>query len=359
LAELVLRAGGLNVEGWTSIQVTRSIEQIADTFALAISTSEVGEADLDEDTVCEILIDGEVVISGYIDDVDGSDDSESTTLAVTGRSRAGDLVDCSAVHAAWRDTSGLQIAADLCEPFGIKVLSEGVDLPKERYFKPAEGETVFDVLYRLGRMHGARVVSRPDGSIVFTRTGLLRYPDVVIARGVNIKAAHVRKSGAERYSRYIFKAQAAADDDEYGEAVAAQSYELVDDGVGRFRPLVVQVDGQRNSKGQFVKGQPSPLELAALWERATRAGRSLQLEYDVADPLDMSGSWAHKYGLWEPNTIVAVDDDVWGVHGEFLVTEVTLARDNSGTRAQVSLTYPEAYDVKYPPRKKKPKGVSW
>lgn len=353
MAELVLRVDGLELEGWTSIQVTRSLEQLADTFALAISTSKVGRADLEEGAACEILIDGETVLSGYIDDVDGSDSGTTSSLAVTGRSRAGDLIDCSAVHAAWRDTPGLQIAADLCEPFGIGVTSDAGELPKERYFKVAEGETVFDVLYRLGRLHGARVVSRPDGSIVFTRTGLLRYPDVVIARGVNIVAAHVRRSAAERYSDYIFKAQAAADDDHYGDAASALKYEVTDEGVGRFRPLVVQVDGQKG-------GGAAALEQAAKWERATRAGRSLQLEYDVARPLHMGSSWSHDHGLWEPNIIVAVDDDVWDVAGEFLVTDVTLVRDGGGTRAQVKLTYPEAYDVKYPPKKKnKKKGTSW
>ncbi|WP_420829386.1 phage baseplate assembly protein [Nannocystis pusilla] len=61
--------------------------------------------------------------------------------------------------------------------------------------------------------------------------------------------------------------------------------------------------------------------------------------------------------VWEPNIVVAVEDDVYGIDGEFLVTQVTMTRDSAGgTRTQVTLTPPEAYDVKVPPKRKKPKG---
>jgi prophage tail gpP-like protein len=354
LAEgLVLRVDGFDVAGWTSIQVTRSIEQLADTFDLAISTSQIGAADLHEDQACEILFDGETILTGYIDDVDAGDTATSSTLSVHGRSRAGDLVDCSAIHKPWRNTPGLQIAQELCEPFGIDVAVETVEpLPTEKYFKIAEGASVFDALDRIARLHGCRVVSYPDGSIRFTRTrtGLLRYPDVVIARGVNVVSAHVKRSSSERFSTYVFKAQLAADDETFGEAAAAVKYEVTDEGVSRHRPLVIHTDGQKGG---------AALKEAAEWERATRAGRALQLEYEVANPGGMAQSWGHAHGIWEPNTVVVVRDPRWNVDGEFLVTSVTLVRDASGTRTQLALTWPEAFDIKKPPTKRKKGKRSW
>ena len=329
--DLVLRASGIELEGWTSIQVTRSIDQLADAFALSVATSQIRSIDLYAGEPCEVLYRGELLISGYIDELDAGDSATSTTLSVSGRSRAGDLVDCSAIHKPWRGVEGLKIAKDLCDPFGITVTTTAGQLPKERYFKVAEGETVFDALARLAALHGARVVSYPDGSIRFVRVGELRYPDVTIERGRN-----------------VFKAQLAADDETFGEAAAAVKYEVDDAGVDRYRPLVIQTDGQRGK---------TALQDAATWERNTRAGRSLELEYEVANPLDMGGSWAHARGIWEPNIIVAVYDDLHGIDGEFLVTSVTLVRDDSGTRTQLKLTQPEAYDVKKPPIKRKKGGL--
>ncbi|MCY1008514.1 hypothetical protein OV079_23735 [Nannocystis pusilla] len=357
----MLRVDGRDLSGWTSVQIIRALDQLADTFDLAISTSRASSAEIVEGAACEVIYRGEKLISGYIDDVDLSDTSTSSSLSVSGRSRAGDLVDCSAIHKPWRKRSGLEIARDICKPFGISVdleIATGT-LGEEGYFKIEDGETVFDVLDRLARLNGARLCSYPDGSIRFTRTGLLHYPDVLIARGINIASAHVRRSMAQRFSDYVFKAQLAADDETFGEAVAIK-YEVRDDAVPRHRPLVVQTETQpRNTKGQFVEGEPikHPLQLAATWERNTRAGKSLQMEYVLVDRKNPKRSWEHARGVWEPNIVVAVEDDVYGIDGEFLVTQVTMTRDSAGgTRTQVTLTPPEAYDVKVPPKRKKPKG---
>lgn len=363
--DLVLRVDGADVNGWTSIQVSRSIDALADTFDLAIATSQLPDVELGVGARCQVLYRGETLLSGYVDDFDASETADTAEVTVAGRSRAGDLCDCSAVHAAWRDTPGLQIAEELCAPFGVRVASEIGVLPTEKYFKPTEGETVFDTLHRLARCSGCRLVSYPDGSIRFTRTGVLRYPDVVIERGVNVVSAHLRETWAERYSEYIFKAQLAASDQVFGED-ASVKFSVKDEQVDRHRPFVVPTDQQpRDHRGRYSaspEGEKpvSPLEELALWERNTRAGKSLQLQFEVANLDDLGGSWGHRYGLWEPNTVVGVRYPPWGVNGEFLITAVTLVRDGSGTRTSLTLTHPDAYDIIAPPRKKKKKGtVSW
>lgn len=356
MADLALRVDGFDLLGWTQIQITRSLDQVADQFALAIQADRIDQ--LVPGQACEVYLDGERILSGYLDEDDASETASATTLTVSGRSRASDLVDCTAIHRPWRDALGLDIARALCEPFGITVAAEAGALARERYFALAEGETVFEALDRLARANAMRIVSSTDGGVIFTRTGILRYPDVVIRRGYNVVAAHRRRSNAERFSRYIFKAQQAADDDNYGEAASAAAYEVEDPGVTRFRPLVVQTDTQLGSATVVVDGQPaaSRLAAAAAWERNTRAGKALELEYDVADPLDMGASWRHAHGIWEPNIIVGVQDDRYGLDGEFLVHRVTLIRDAAGTRTQVALVAPEAYDVQGPPKAKTKKG---
>lgn len=351
MAELALRIDDRDFTGWTAVQVQRDLDSIADSFDLQlVAESASALARITEDSACQILLDGETVLSGYVDEVRRGYDASSRTLSVTGRSRAGDLVDSSAVHRPWSKTPILQIARDICEPFGIDVDSLLFEeLPTEPYFKIEEGETAFAVLDRLARSHGTRLVSWPDGSLRFTRTGTLRYPDVIIQAGVNVETGEVVEKSNERFSRYIFRAQLAASDGSFG-AAASPKYEVTDDGVSRHRPLVVDVDGQRGVKA---------LEEAAAWERNTRAGRARVLSYAVVDPIDPRASWLHKHGIWEPNTIVTVRDGELDIEGEFLVTSVTLSRDESGTRTQLHLTHPEAYDIKKPPKKKGRKGFSW
>jgi prophage tail gpP-like protein len=369
LADLVLRLDGYDIEGWTAISVSRSLDQLADTFDLALTTelsSRPAPVPISEGQACMILYGEDVLLSGYIDTVDLSYDSTSTSLSVSGRSKAGDLVDCTALGpgsrtgGSWRDTTFLAIANDICGPFRITCYCDLGD-PLENYFKLTEGETCFSALERLGKDYGLRVVSYPDGDIQYTRTGLEVLADVVIENGRNVLAGGVTRDLTERYSDYLFKGQLAASDETSGGNVNT-SHLVQDEGVGRYRPLLIETDEQvRNSKGQFTKGKnKSPLQLRAEWERNTRAGRSRQLSYEVCDPSDLSLSWEMRPGeLWHPNVIVTVLDPFLEIDGQYLVTSVTLTRDSSGTRTSLTLTHPEAYETELPPKKKAKKGFSW
>lgn len=369
MADLILRIEGFDIEGWTSIQVSRSLDALADTFDLELTTelsSRPPVVEISEGQACELLYGKQVLLSGYIDTVDLGYDATSTSLTVSGRSRAGDLVDCTAVKpgkrtgGSWKNTAFLTIANDICAPFAITCFCDLGD-PKESYFKLAEGETCFSALERLGKDYGLRVVSFADGDIQYTRTGLDILPDVVIEGGRNVLTGGVTKDLTERFSDYLFKGQLAASDEVTGGDVNT-AHLVLDDGVGRYRPLLIESDEQaRDAKGQFSKGKnKTPLQLRAEWERNTRAGRSRQLSYEICTPDDLSLSWEMRPGeLWRPNTIVSVVDDFLGIDGQYLVTSVSLVRDSSGTRTSLKLTFPEAYETELPPRKKAKKGFSW
>lgn len=361
MPELSLQIQSYEILGWQSVQVQRSLDQIADSFDLAL-TSPLSSAPPPvtprQGDPVKLRYDGELLVAGYIDEVDESSSVDTFNLRISGRSRAKDLIDCSALHkGAWRNMSVDAIAADIAGPFGLNVTSDVPDLPTEKYFRLQDSETAFDALDRLVREHGLRVVSNPNGDLLLTRTGLLRYPAVVIERGVNIIEGGVRRSEENRYSQYIFKATLAADDDNYGE-VNATKFAVVDEGVDRYRPLIVHLDGQRTTK----KSSKTQLEEAAAWERNTRAGKSEMLSYRVLRPGSVSSSWEMPggNGLWTPNTIVSVKDKNHAVDGQFLITSVSLRRTSEGTETQLELTHPEAYEPRKPPTKKsKKKGYSW
>lgn len=369
MPDLVLRVDGFDIEGWTSIQVTRSLDQLADTFDLALTTelsSRPSPVPISRGLACQILYGEETILSGYINSVNRSGTATSTSLSVSGRSKAGDLVDCTAIQpgkrtgGSWRDTTFLGIANEICRPFGITCFCDLGD-PKESYFKLTEGESCFSALERLGKDYGLRIVSFPDGNIQYTRTGLEVLADVVVENGRNVVTWEVAEDDSERFSDYIFKGQLAASDETSGGNVNL-AHLVQDEGVGRYRPLLIETDEQvRDIKGRFTSQKnKSPLQLRAEWERNTRAGKSRQLSYEVCDPSDLSLSWEMRPGeLWRPNVIVTVLDPFLEVDGQFLVTAVTLTRDSSGTRTSLKLTHPEAYETELPPKPKKKKGFSW
>lgn len=363
MPELVLAVEEYEIRGFTAMQLQRSLDQLTDSFDISLTSplsSSPPPIDIREGQEVTIKYDGEPMLLGYIDEVDESSNASAFNLRIAGRSKAKDLVDCSAIKkGGWRNMALDKIAEDIAGPFGLKVSTDLTDLPKVASFKLQDGETAFDAIDRLIREHGMRVVSEPSGDLLLTRTGLLRFPDVILERGVNIVEGGIRRSENERFSQYIFKASVAADDDSFGEGNAS-SYAVTDDGVGRYRPLIVQRDGQaRNSSGQYTSQKlVKELETAALWERNTRAGKSQQLSYRVLYPGDVARSWEIPGGRgpWTPNIVVTVRDKNHAVDGQFLVTSVSLSRTTSGTETRIELTHPEAYEPEKPPHKKKKKG---
>ena len=99
--DITLRIDGVDWTYWTSVQVTRQMDAIAGTFSLALADKWIGGAQalpIAAGMACQILIGGEQVIDGYIDQVRPSFSATAHGISVTGRDRSADLVDCAAIH---------------------------------------------------------------------------------------------------------------------------------------------------------------------------------------------------------------------------------------------------------------------
>lgn len=120
-----------------------------------------------------LRINGQTVISGWLDQVSQRISATRHQISISGRDKTGDLVDCAAIHpgSQWRNRTLAQIAADLCAPFGIAVRWQVNDDTAARPFSSftlENSETVADALTRSARHRGVLVTSNADGDLVFT-----------------------------------------------------------------------------------------------------------------------------------------------------------------------------------------------
>ena len=111
-----LLVNGVLYSGWTSVSISRSIGTAAGAFNIECTENVGGEAihwPIRPNDECEVRVAGQVVIKGYIDKttLDVSDSSHS--IAVAGRDKTGDLVDCAAAVKQWRNVSILDLAKEL------------------------------------------------------------------------------------------------------------------------------------------------------------------------------------------------------------------------------------------------------
>lgn len=332
MPDVALTVAGARYGGWKSIRITRGIEQVAGTFELGVSERwpDMGvQRKIAPGDRCAVAVDGETVITGHVDDVSLSYDDASHQVGVSGRDATGDLVDCAAIHKSgkWAGRTMPQIAADLCAPFGISVRAEtdtGAALPS---WQIQEGESAFECLDRLARDRGVLLVSDGLGALVITRAGTTRIGTALV-RGENILAASGTLSLRERFATYIVKGEQAGTDDTYGEQLRQKAV-ASDSTITRYRPLIVIADDQ--ATGASMKRR-------AEWERNVRAGRSIDISVTVQ-------GWAHAGGLWQSNRIVHVTDEWLRLDDDLLVKQVVFVLDEQGTRCELALTMPQAFDL--------------
>lgn len=354
MAEFSIVIDGRTVEGWQQIRVSRSLDEIADSWEVGVvaraTGSGAGETLLfEEGQTAVIKIDGAEVVTGYVDVVRRRKDAASRAITLSGRSKAGDLVDCSILGKhAWRDVSAIEIANDLTSYFGIVCSTKIAGLENVQRFRAKAGEEVFTALDKLARDAGARWQSRPTGDLELVRAGATRAEAALVA-GVNIFESELTLDGSQRFSDYIFRSQMATSDNVFGDDAANVEVAVVDPGASRNRPLIVHDD----HKG--IDG----LKRRAEWERNTRAGRAVVLRITTISHEAPARSWYAGTRLWTPGELVTVIDDAEGTSGEWLCAAVDLTYSDQGTRAALDLVGPKAYDPEPVPKKRKKGGTSW
>ncbi|TXH38779.1 MAG: hypothetical protein E6Q98_02975 [Rhodospirillaceae bacterium] len=344
---LSLMVGGQLYEGWTEVAVTRSVENAVSTFDLGLSerwarlTSDGSALVLLDQSgavpwriqpcmPCEILMDGETVITGYVDSYNPTYSASDHSVRVTGRSRTADIADCSAIVPGGQFTGydlG-QIARTLCATVGVGVDIEtdlGAPFPDVQV---QQGETIFELIERLSRLRAVLVRDAPSGNLVLARAGKGRAAGS-LRQGVNILSASATLSAAERYSDYIVKGQQAATDAIPGTQATEPIGKARDPGITRYRPKLVIAEGQTDIATAVDR---------ATWEKLTRAANGVRATITVQDWRDPNSG-----RLWAPNEMAYVDSSWLAVQRDLLIAGVTYRLSEGGTTCELSLAPPEAY----------------
>jgi len=323
--------------GWLTARLPFGIEQIANSFELTLTDrwpKQDSPRPIKIGSACKVLIDNEVVITGWVDNSSPQFDENSHHISVAGRDVTGDLVDCSAIHKSgqWANSTIEKIARDICAPYGIKVLLDTVVGAAFPTFSIHEGESAHEAIDRACRMRAVMPVSDGQGNLVLTRAKD-GPPVAELIQGVNIKSARAEFSMRERFSEYIIKGQGRGNDgdSDFPEMHTQISATSKDDFVKRYRPLIVLAE---------ECGVHATYKERAEWERNVRRGRSARATILVNGWRNPSGA------LWRANTIVHLNSSHLGADADLLIVGGTYIMDaQMGQMTELNLVAREAFDL--------------
>ena len=320
--------------GWTEATVTRSLETISGAFTVTLSEREPGETSprvIRPGNACRVQLLSETVLKGWVDAVTVDYDSGSHTISVRGRDATGDLVDCSAATqpGEWHDERLENIAAALCQPFGIRVSREtDTGAPFSR-FRIEEGESVFEAIERACRFRAVLPLSNGRGGLVLGGPSRSRTA-VRLERGVNVISASGTASWLSRYSDYTLLGQQAGGGDFLGAAeIAHVSATARDSGIDRYRPLTII--GEQSQDNDEAKARID-------WEANVRAARARKARVTVQGWREVPDG-----PLWEPGRLVHLSDDWLGIQQELLVSSTSQSLSSGGTLTTLALVPQDAF----------------
>ncbi len=344
-AQITVTVSGVDHIAWHTADVSRDLESLAGTFSLQVSLQAGRSPDIKRGDEVLVKIGSTQVLRGYALVADPFYNRRDVGLVVAGRSRTGDLIKCSALHAGgqWHNAKLDRICTDLITPYGLSLdVQEPVGAPIPT-FKLAEGETVLDALSRAAKLRGLLVSGDALGRLVLGKAGSKRFGGAII-RGKNVIDCQPVGSDEDLHSEYIVRGGGGGglitSLEEFDRArPATLTVRATDDTVKRYLPLVIEPEGNAGRA-----------ELQALVEHTMRVrrGHALGYRYTVE-------GWTWQGQAWPVNALVPIYDDVVGLAGtEWLICSVrSRCTLEDGDVTELVVRPREAYDRV--PLKSKPK----
>lgn len=359
MSTILIEVNGIEYKNFKSASVSLQLDAIAGFFGFDAVSTKARPLPIRQGDECRIVVDGEPVMTGYIETVNVDYSSNNHSIGISGRSKTADIIDStintleikppiSLRSAILKVISHIGASIDVIDNVGtLKRFNQAEDI-----LSPEVGQNAFDFIEKLARKRQVLLTTDGDGNIVITRSGTDLAPvalqNVIGGANNNIEGASVSYNQTSRYNKYIVASQMNPvalnlSGDASAKTISDQkSDQVIDSEIRTSRQLIIQAENA-SSAGQALD--------RAKWEANIRKTRSIV--YSTTLPNFSEGG-----KLWMPNQLTSIKDDFAGIDAEMLVNTVTFSLDTSGASTDLAFVDKNAYTLKLQePEKGESKGV--
>lgn len=368
MSDVSIKVRGATFLGWKDVLISKSLDSLCTSFSMSYIDAwdfQNGQGDfskwyLKAGDPCEIFVDDDLFLTGYIDEVNSSYDGETRNFSVSGRDKTCDLADCASSlddFVVYRNLTVAQMARILIAPFGIKLkenTSSGKVLPQ---ISIEHSQTVFDVLENMSKQRGLLLMSDALGRLVIARPGDKKAQIDLIEGGPNgnILSGAVTFNFTKRFSKYAVYAQTisqrALEPGAAPELARKAKSTATDPTITRYRPRVVVAERLCTTNETIIRAQ---------WEAKYNAAKAVKASVKLngwrQGPKDTgkagSGALAGVLAgirttgadaLWDTNMLVDIDAPDLALSGQMLIDSVQFRLSDQGEIVELGLTRPDAW----------------
>lgn len=370
--KIIIVINGVEVSGWTEASVSAGITRIPRQGVLQLcrvlddslrTNGAVKTSPLEQP--CQILVGGELVLTGYICVIDNEVDEDQHRITYEVRGMTCDLIDSTAeffgannskLVTELRAMTVAQLIDNICKVYSINVIVEqapdGVPTNAEIQYPGVVsiniGDSAYTAVEQLAKYAGCLVYEDAMGNLILGWPGSEQASQTVLTHQ-NVKKSKVRYDSTCLYANYFAMMQSAVtQQDAVGSiSVGVAHYPFFDSRLNPYgQPRV------RNYRKIFDVAQLpnlytaslSPQQVMANYLMQRYAGQSQVVTVETKGWRDLQGN------LWTPNQLVRVTLEHQSFDEQWLVTDVAYnLTDTGGTTATLVLMPPNAFSVEPSP----------
>ena len=301
---------------WDDVHIHRSMGDISGGFSL------VGKNYFEQGNIkkffkleyeCLLEIEGQKVLTGYIESINIKYDKFSSSIEISGRDRTCDLIDCSYIELTneWKNQSVKDIISNICKPYSVNVVFDGsvagIVSTKIETYKANEFQTAHELISELCRDFGFLAISKGDGKLTITKATTTEFCKDGIEHGKNVLAGQYLISNENRFSKYIYKGLGIGTDAKQPKDYVSPAGTFSDSIVKRYRPYSTFSEGATDSGLSLKK---------ATWDAGVKAGYSRAVQFDI------SGWTQSNKKIWDINKLIRVKDATLDIDDTMLISDV-------------------------------------
>lgn len=302
---------------------------------------------------CAVIVDDELVLTGFIEIVNVDGDSGEHRIVVAGRDKTCDVLDSSisSLSDLRAPISLARIARRVVSHLGADVQVTDAARPAafdeaEDLASPEPGQNAFEFLEALARKRRVLLTSGPSGDLVIAAPSTVDSGGRIVHKAReegesnNVLAYSASYDQTNRFRRYVSASQrnlvplslaGVPDLDSIVDQGTSPSSAATDPGARAGRQLVIA------GESMFSDSQDA---LRAKWEADVRKARGRAYGATVHGYRNQAGR------LWRTNELVRVDDDFAGIASTMLVNAVRYSISlEEGRTTTLSLLNRNAYTL--------------
>lgn len=336
---IYLEVEGVKYEGFTDIAVNSAMENFCSSFSFSTTVKETENGRLINDIKlgqkARVFIDDNLLITGFIEDLDKEISPSSHSKTASGRDIGGDIIDSDIIQKSYNQRNFEKLVNLVLKDngFSIKVINKvGIlNLEATETIKTEQGQSIFNFLDQYAKKLQVLLKMDKNGNLNIIREDNDVVKNMLInnyTSDTNILTSRLKLSTIDRFN--VVEVYSQGNNKTHTKTSISQKGRAIDPQIRTTRRKILTMDTASESKS---------LKALAEWNIQVRRAKGSRYTCKTL------GFYSSNKTLWQPNTLVDIIDYDMEVQGTFLIQGVEFTQNLQGSYTNLDIVEQGSFSV--------------